>query len=502
MTGVSKIVMLLFFALTPLFVVEVYPDVNGMAPLALWTVGWFAALALVQLLCRVGVIKNERALLFIEWLRNRNIILRVFLTLAFVLGGLAIVAREIVFAGFVYLMQPWALMVFAVISIVTGVAVLRRPAGLILSFIIFVWFCAIFSLMYVRVSSSVEKCKLLQLPPDVVPIVDIETIRSYPELDGSLPYEAMRDGDSVLITFKNLHGQGTLARFFLDGRPPAFLKTVNRRYPWMMMYPERICLDRQRKIVYSTTKTYRYFEIFRADYSGEGLTELPSILTLDRETTNCVWDEKNDRLAVLFLSPEVAFASYGFPQGVSGPAEMLGEVYRVEGDIFADYMYRDPERGQIFIATGWFPENKLTVVNEADGSIATRVFCDSWFGCFHPLGIDGDAKRKRFYLSDPINSRVMALNAESFLPQDSVKVSRFPRKITYDKSRDMVYTACYAGGTVDELSVDPLQLIRSIPLGRLVRSVAFDEQSGSTIAVSGCGVFAIGGSRAKDARVR
>jgi len=490
---VGRVVFAAFVFSTPAYVLGVYPDVNGFGPILEWLASW----GLVLVLAVVAQRPLDAA-----WARlvpvpgspssaGRFPRLRRAARVVPVLVGLAVLAPGAIYAGLVYLLSPWALPVIGAIAVLLSLRARPRIAIPVRAACAFVWLCLAFACLWVRIPSSRATCESLDLPDGVRPLLTRMEIDSHPELEGAFPYEARLADGSLLVTFKNLWGPGAVARFYFDGRAPLILKTFNPGSPGETCYPERFCLDEDRKVLFATLKTRGHEGIVVADYSNGGLVALPTIETPGIEPTNCLWERDTATLFVLSMTPQIGVRAYRFPRGPGGGAEARPLGLDAIGGFFGDYLFREPGSSRVLFASWVAPRAHLIGIDPKSLAVEDRPVCTGWTGCPHPLGIGGDAASTHVYLSDLITSEIVELDASTLEVTAVSPVSRFPRKIAIDDDRHRLFVNCYGAGTVDELAIPGLALLRSVPLGRLVRSVAFDRASGNVVATSSCGVFAL-----------
>jgi len=372
------------------------------------------------------------------------------------------------------------------------------PGGLFAGYVVLVWVSIFFVQSFNRIPPSEAVCDSLGGRDKLKPLYTSSEFNKAGFLAGTLPYDAALapEDNALFVTFKNLSGYGAVVRLDASsGKPVNHLITENDRFPGEMFYPERLCLDRQRKLLFSTTKSSGNFQLLAMDYSG-GLKLSKRHYFYDEETTNCRVDNRDGTIYVIFLGPP----SNNFKIIDPVKHELTGQV-KFGRFGYADYFVLDKGRERL-IAPSLDPANRFAVydvrgLDSRDYSarkikipLELTLFGGLKVGTPVPtLGIAYSERNNRVFFSCPFLRLVFEADADSFKPARRVRTGRFPREIAVNETHNLLLVANYGEGNVQVFNLDTLELKETLNVGKLVRSITVDEETGRTFIVTGCGVF-------------
>jgi hypothetical protein len=373
------------------------------------------------------------------------------------------------------------------------------PSGLFAGYIFLVWISIFYVQSYNRIQPTPAACGSIESTDEIKPVWTMKQFGRQPFLYGTLPYDAIADfGQRALfVTFKNLSGHGAVVRINTDNNEMVGkLVTRDDENPEEMFYPERLCIDRGAHSLYSTTKTRKDFQILSMDYSGGGLNLAGRIKFTGRETTNCEVSARDRDLYVIFLGPpdshiEVLDGSTG---------EKKGETHFGRFG-YADYFSIDVARDRTVVPsldpTNLFEIYEVRRKNERGFfSSSHRMAIDFKLPGgrnisipIPTLGIAFDAAGNRFYLTCPFLRLVLEVDGDNFKVLRHFFAGGFPREVAVNAKQRVLLVANYSGGTVDVFDIDSLKRVERLRVGKMVRSLDVDPDTGRNLVVSACGVF-------------
>jgi len=401
--------------------------------------------------------------------------------------------------------------IFSVVVLVILLAALARrrfsamlpvwmPRGAFACYICLVWFSIFYVHSYNRIPPSEAACSAISSSGGE--LKQVWTMAQYgrePFLSGTLPYDAIYDpaSDAVFVSFKNLSGRGAVVRVNeSDGRMAAHLIAESDRRKNEMFYPERFCIDRSKKLLYATTKSDKNFQLLEMDY-GSGLKLAGRIKFPRFETTNCEVDEKTGDIYVIFLGPPDNHIRV-----IDGTTHKEVGALRFGRLGYADYFAMDLSQDRLVVPS-------LDVLNRfrvydvsglkkrAYRPLTRRVALDFRLPGgtasvpIPTLGIAQDRLHNRYYFTCPFIRLVLEVDGKTFRIRRYYIAGRFPREIAVNERRGLLLVANYGSGTVDAIDLKSWKVYKRFTVGKLVRSLYVDEETGKNFAVSACGVYEI-----------
>jgi len=281
-----------------------------------------------------------------------------------------------------------------------------------------------------------------------------------------------------------------------DGRMAAHLIAESDRRKNEMFYPERFCIDRSKKLLYATTKSDKNFQLLEMDY-GSGLKLAGRIKFPRFETTNCEVDEKTGDIYVIFLGPPDNHIRV-----IDGTTHKEVGALRFGRLGYADYFAMDLSQDRLVVPS-------LDVLNRfrvydvsglkkrAYRPLTRRVALDFRLPGgtasvpIPTLGIAQDRLHNRYYFTCPFIRLVLEVDGKTFRIRRYYIAGRFPREIAVNERRGLLLVANYGSGTVDAIDLKSWKVYKRFTVGKLVRSLYVDEETGKNFAVSACGVYEI-----------
>lgn len=373
------------------------------------------------------------------------------------------------------------------------------PSGLFAGYMLLVWISIFFVQTYNRIPPTPAACATIGSAKELRPVWTMAHFQREPYLYGALPYDAIADTaeQALFVTFKNLTGHGAVVRLdLLKGEPVAKLVTEDEGDPAGMFYPERLCINRGSRHVYSTTKTDRYFQILDMDYGGGGLELAHRIHFEGLETTNCQVLMPEGDIFVIFLGPPDSHLRV-----LDGNTRKQKALIRFGRFGYADYFSIDAARDRIVVPS-LDPANRFKVYEVSRKNkksfdsrprrvaVELKLFGDRKISVSLPtLGVAYDSGRNRFYFTCPFLRLVLEVDGDSFKVLRYFFAGRFPREIAVNERDGLLLVANYSGGTVDAYDLGSLRKLKRYNVGKLVRSIEVDPDTGRTFAVTACGVF-------------
>ena len=372
------------------------------------------------------------------------------------------------------------------------------PGGVFSAYMLLVWASIFFVQSYNRIPPTASECDAVNRGRKVEPVWTIKDYARIPKLKNTLPYDSIYDkstGD-LFVTFKNLSGYGSVVRIDEAARKFRSLITTNNDiYPGDMLYPERLCMNRRSKKLYSTTKSRGNFQILNMSYKNElnldGRIHFPNY-----ETTNCEVDEENGDIYTIFLGPP--YSQIRILDGDNG--DEYGAV-RFGRFGYADYFVMDKERNRLIVPsldpTNGFDvyvvkglSNRNYVVTKNRITLNFSLPFGKIVSMPVPtLGIAFNAKENIIYFTCPFLRLVIEVDGETFKTKRYLIAGRFPRELAYNETTGKLYVANYGEGTVDVVDAKKFKITNKIKVGKLVRSLVAIPEDGGNMVVTACGVY-------------
>ncbi len=394
-----------------------------------------------------------------------------------------------------------AVVLFSIRSAAAGFIPRYVPGGIFAGYMLLVWIAIFFVQSYNRIPPSWDTCRAVNKTEYVRPVWTMADFRRQGFLDGALPYDALFDAgtDTVFATFKNFISYGAIVAVDAgSGRLKSHLVTENDRFPGSLFYPERLCADKKRRQLYSTTKSGRNFQLLDIAYSTDSLKLRDRIAFPDVETTNCEYVPRLDTLYVIFLGPPDSHIRV-----LDGTTHSERAALHFGRFGYADYFAVDRARDRIIIPS-LDPFNRFSIYevkgiaqkthNSVEHEITMNVPIPGGKTFQVPvptLGVALDRRRNRIYFTSPFIKTLIEVDGASFDVTRQMTVGQFPREVAYHEKSGRLIVANYGSGTISVIDVDKWQIIATIYLGKLVRSIYIDPQTGRTFVVTACGIFEI-----------
>jgi len=371
---------------------------------------------------------------------------------------------------------------------------------LFLWYMLVVWMSIFYIQSYNRIPPAQSVCDGVCENENIVGVWSMKEYRKHGFLKGALPYDTVFDPEAgaVFITFKNLSGYGSIVRVKPgDGRVVARVTPENDRFPGKVFYPERLCIDRKACRLYSTTKASGNFQLLGLNYSAGGLELRDRIRFAEYETTNCEVSENGD-VNIIFLGPPDSHLR--FVDAAS--RQQTGEVHFGKFG-YADYFALDEKRDRIIVPS-LDPANRFRVYEVSrvgSGSpivrkrmVAFRFDLPGGMTVHIPvptLGIALSKSNNMLYFTCPFLRIIFEVDADTFEMKRWKFAGRFPREIAVMEDRGMLVVANYGSGTVDFIDIKSLELRKRLRVGKLVRSIEIEPETGRVFIAAACGVFEI-----------
>jgi hypothetical protein len=368
-------------------------------------------------------------------------------------------------------------------------------------YICIVWVSTIYVQSYNRLAPTENSCAGLPASKNVRPVWLFKNTLKYKFLKGALQYDTIPDfgENAIFISFKNLSGYGAIVRVDArTGRMVESLITTNDKFPGRMFYPERLCIDRKNMMLYSSTKCAHNFQLLAVDYSNGGLKLAKRIKFPNIETTGCEVDDRTGDIYVIFLGPP---SNHIILVNHKNYVPVHDMSFGTMG--YADYFTLDPGENRI-VAPSLDPTNLFKIydvrnvtrrnyeIHKKTMAFKFRLPGNRRVSIPLPsLGIAYNKADGKFYFSCPFLRLVLEADGRTFRITRYVFTGRFPRKIVYSDKYRKLLVANYSGGTVDVIDADTMKVENTYKVGKLVRSVSVDRETGRGFATSGCGVFEI-----------
>ncbi len=422
----------------------------------------------------------------------------------------------VIIPGFYFILMFYTLnpAIFAAAIVTTAAALIavskltitaRTPSrpGFFTAYFIILWISILFVQSYNRIAPPQSSCSALTDTGSRHCILPMEKYRENEFLTGALPYDTILDSaeNAMFVSFKNLSGYGAILRIDpATGRLDDYVVTDNDLFSRRMFYPERFCIDRKARRLYSTTKSMNHFQILALDYSNDTLRLSHRINFGNYETTNCEVDTTTGDIYVIFLGPP-----YSQIIPIDGRAFAQKPPIRFGSLGYADYFTLNADTGRIVSPSldpkRYFDLYDVKVKHGNFTSITRKPFRLSIAlpgGGKLPVplptfGIAEDKARNRFYFTCPFLRLVIQADGDDFRITRVLFAGNFPRKIAYNPQQRILLVANYGDGTVDLVDTDRWEIVKHIKVGKLVRSVRVDEETGRNFAVTACGVFELFG---------
>lgn len=371
------------------------------------------------------------------------------------------------------------------------------PGGAFTAYMILVWISIVFVQTYNRAPSPQSACDAVSASADVRTVFSSADFKKLDYLRDALPYDAAYDPNqnALFASFKNLSGYGAVLRINPEtGAVENKVITENDRYPGEMFYPERFCIDHERNMLYVTTKSNNNFQLLAFDYST-GLELSDRIRFPENETTNCLVDDRNGDIYVIFLGPPDSHFRL-----VDGTTHQETTSLHFGRFGYADYFTLDSENGRLVVPS-LDPANFFAVydVESHSGKGFTRHVKKmkvpfKLFGLMNvgvplpTLGVARDAGTGMIYFTSPFTRHLFEVDPANFTVKRKMTAGHFPREMVVNEKYGILLVANYGDGTVSAVDLKNWKRLATINVGKLVRSVTVDEKTGKTFAVSACGV--------------
>lgn len=371
------------------------------------------------------------------------------------------------------------------------------PGGTFAAYMILVWVSIIFVQTYNRVPPPQSACDAVDAASGVSSVFTSKDFKKLDYLKDALPYDAAYDPyeNALFASFKNLSGYGATLRINPEtGAVTDHVITENDRYPGEMFYPERFCIDHKRSKLYVTTKSNNNFQLLAFDYST-GLVLSDRIRFPEHETTNCRVDEKNGDIYVIFLGPPDSHFRL-----VDATTHQEKSSLHFGRFGYADYFTLDSDSGRLVVPS-LDPANFFAVydVESHNGKGFTRhekklrvpfkVFGLLNIGLPLPtLGIARDDDTGMLYFTSPFTRHLFEVDPTDFTVKRKMTAGHFPREMAVNEKYGILLVANYGDGTVSAIDLKNWKRLATINVGKLVRSITVDKETGKTFAVSACGI--------------
>ena len=374
-----------------------------------------------------------------------------------------------------------------------------RP-GLFPLYILLLWTSIIYVQSYNQIAPSAASCASLKDDSGRRCLLSMDEYRRLAFLSGSLPYETIMDAEerALFVSFKNIFGHGSVLR--LDSETGDMTKYViaeNEKSYGQTFYPERLCANRETKKLYATVKTAGNFQLLEMDYAGGGLSLSDRIRFGNLEVTNCEVDPADGLIYAIFLGPPDSRII-----GIDGITKRKQTPIRFGSLGYADYFALDAENDRLVVPSldpmRLFDAYEVRSLKDESGRkiirrplrLPAQLPGGRVAGVPLPsFGIAADPARNLFYFTCPFLKMVFAADADSFRVVKMMPVGNFPRKLAFNRRDGLLLVANYSGGSVDMIDVREWKRLKRTRVGKLVRSVSVDEESGRNFAVTACGVY-------------
>jgi len=371
------------------------------------------------------------------------------------------------------------------------------------AFICLLWISIIFVQSYNRVAPPASSCAKLADTQHRRCLLSMKQYRKLEYLSGALPYDAIMDADenALFVSFKNLSGYGSILRMDADtGKVSNYIVTRNDKFPGKMLYPERLCINRLTKHLFSTTKSMNNFQILDVDYSKGGIKLADRIKFKNLEVTSCEVNPLTGEVYVIFLGPPYSqIISFDGKTGKTAAPIRFGELG------YADYFSLNPADKRIVVPS-LDPIREFDVYdvhNPRDSNIETLrkpirlpISLPGGLKFSIPIptfGIAADTRANKFFFTCPFLKLVFETDGTNFRIQRTLFAGSFPRKLAFNSRQNLLLVANYSGGSVDMIDTRSWKIVERHNVGKLVRSVRVDEQTGRNFAATACGVFELYG---------
>ncbi len=377
-----------------------------------------------------------------------------------------------------------------------------RP-GIFVAYIFLLWISITYVQSYNRMAPPPSACSKLTDNSYRHCLLPMKQYGKIEYLSGALPYDTIMDNseNALFVTFKNLSGYGAVVK--IDTRTEKIDKhiiTSNDRFPGKMLYPERLCIDRKIKRLYSTTKSMNNFQILDFDYSKGGFRLAERIKFPNYEVTSCETDTSTGDIFVIFLGPPDSRIV-----AIDGKTLVPDNPIRFGEFGYADYFTLDPA-GKKIVSPSLDPKRlfNVYVVKEPRGRymeieqkpMRLPIRLPGGLKIAIPVptfGIAADNSKNKFYFTCPFLRLVFETDGKDFHITKTMFAGKFPRKLAFNAKQHTLLVANYSSGTVDMIDTDSWKKIRTVEVGKLVRSVRVDDETGKNFATTACGVFELKG---------
>jgi hypothetical protein len=311
------------------------------------------------------------------------------------------------------------------------------------------------------------------------------------------PYDVLPDPRSgaLLASFKRTDEVGGFFELLDPTQPDRNSRLTTRRTEEQggtPLWPERMVLDPLRGTVWAQLlgiEDYAMWEL-RVTPAGPAsglelivLRELP----ITWEPGNPAVDFERDRLVLSYVpnrSPSNPLLEVFALSDLSTTAKIVKSGRRLQ---MADFVAIDSKTGDYWVPALFdFIRFALVEVDGASGETFRRR------EIFHPaIGIAADSKMGRLYITNPIAGRIEVWDQASLSLLESHRAGRFPRDISWDEERGLLYVGGYADGRVTTFERTQAGLeqraVRNV--GSLLRGLGLNRETGQVFAASGCGIF-------------
>lgn len=371
------------------------------------------------------------------------------------------------------------------------------PGGQFTAYMILVWISIFYVQTYNRMPPPASACSAVSSATGIKTVFSQADFEKYDFLKNTLPYDAAYDPheNALFASFKNLSGYGAVLRMNPEtGAMTNHVITENDRYPGKMFYPERFCIDHERQKLYVTTKSNNNFQLLSFDYSA-GLELDDRIRFPEFETTNCRVDERNGDIYVIFLGPP----DNHLRLVDGGTHEEKGSMHFGRFG-YADYFEMNKETGRM-VFPSLDPANLFAVYDVENYlgkgftrhlkkvKVPFRIFGLLKVGIPLPtLGIAANNSTGMLYFTSPFTRHLFEVDPKNFSVTRKMIAGRFPREMVVNDKTGILLVANYGDGTVDAIDLKYWKRLATINVGKLVRSITVDQETGRTYAVSACGI--------------
>jgi len=424
-------------------------------------------------------------------------------TLLKISGGFSLLfgllTQPIFMAGIFFALAPAGLFAAAGLVFASLLAARRiRPSGFLrrgwVLCLYGCWLTACVSLGFFhafKVGPPDTVCEQVSRSPGVIPLYGIASIREAEGLSGSMPYDLAADpGAGVLfVSIKRTDGlRGAIAKVDLSGKTPVSMLQIDEKMPGVRLFPERMAVDPVKQEVYTLLLGSPRHKLHAASYrNGAWMQE--RVLPLEGEPNHIFLDREQGTLVVLFAGSDT--------DGLTAfRTETWEEIRRIGSDRItgcSQFAALDRAHGRFY-----FTNIGFSPLYEADEALQGILRKNSL-----GLPLVGMAVRQEphlLYVSSPMSRDVRIVDPESLAYVGAIRTNGGLAKIEIDEARGRLYVADY-GGNLSVYSLDEHRLLERLFLGRMLRSIHLDQDTGRIFACSGCGVFEIvtelpvGGSR-------